>query len=723
MKKQYRISGANVSFDNLPNAKKRGYVVKKTSSLIANLMIIIMAGFIVISVLMLGGFTLGMRINSKREIKLFTIETTEHLRNRISARLNECSMVLDYSIMGAVPFITSAPPDTAAIQEHFRVMKETHPDVQLVFGSSVGKWTEPGNFMVYGSGRVPASTYDNTIRSWHVTAIGNPGHTIFTEPYIDTGSGEIVVSLVKAELNNLGRMIGVVGIDISMNALDDMANMQSTLSEQKDFIIHPSGKYLSNSDHSLIMEKDFFEDNGLEHFRDQALSPGGFYGDDGKTIICSVPISISGWTLVSIMPRASVYREINRVTLISIAIGLSGILIFLGLFLFVFTRNLRPIKDMSRELKEFAEGDLRRTIQTKSRNEIGELARYFNTAVAQIKTLVINIRKKALDLSEIGNDLASDMNETSASVTEITANIQSIKNRIMNQSASVSETHATMEQIVDNIRKLSEHVESQSAHISQASSAIEEMVANINSVTDTLIKNSANVKTLREASEIGRAGLVEVSTDIREIASESEGLLEINSVMENISSQTNLLSMNAAIEAAHAGESGKGFAVVADEIRKLAKNSGEQSKTISSVLKKIKESIDKITRSTENVLTRFEAIDASINVVAEQEENIRHAMEEQGIGSRQILDGVANVNEITRQVMNSVQEMNDGAKEVMRESKDLERVTQEISSGMNEMAEGAEQINKAVRHTSDLSIKNNEDSTLLQNEVSRFKIE
>jgi len=374
-------------------------------------------------------------------------------------------------------------------------------------------------------------------------------------------------------------------------------------------------------------------------------------------------------------------------------------------------------------LKSVSEGDLTKTLDINSKDELGDLARYFNLTIDKIKSLLIIIKKQAADLHEIGDDLADNMNKTAAAINQIAANTRNIKGRIMNQSASVSETHATMEQVVVNINKLNERVENQSGSIAQASSAIEQMVANINSVTETLIKNTDNVKTLMESSEAGRAGLQEVAADIQEISRESEGLLEINSVMENIAGQTNLLSMNAAIEAAHAGEAGKGFAVVAGEIRKLAESSGEQSKTIGNVLKKIKGSIDKISKSTENVLTRFEAIESSVETVSRQEENIRNAMEEQGKGSRQILDGIGNVNEITRKVKGGSNEMLEGAKEVIMESDNLEKATQEITSGVNEMAVGADQINVAVHHVNEISNKNREGINLLLDEVSRFKME
>ena len=208
----------------------------------------------------------------------------------------------------------------------------------------------------------------------------------------------------------------------------------------------------------------------------------------------------------------------------------------------------------------------------------------------------------------------------------------------------------SQEQMKATAEQLNEYVQRQASAVEESSASIEEMIANINAVSKTLVRNSQNVKELEKASEVGRSSLDEVSADIQEIVRESESLLEINAVMANIASQTNLLSMNAAIEAAHAGDSGRGFAVVANEIRKLAESSSTQSKTIGAVLKKIKGSIEKMTKSTSDVLSKFETMNKGIMTVAEQESNILCAMEEQGQGSKDVLSAISELNKITSQV-------------------------------------------------------------------------
>ncbi|MDR2607100.1 MAG: methyl-accepting chemotaxis protein [Treponema sp.] len=561
------------------------------------------------------------------------------------------------------------------------------------------------------------------------------------EPYFYNIDGiDTLVTTLCVPVKKNGKTLAVAGVDIALSRIQDGVAAIKPYEGSIAAVFTNGGMIAGHFDPSRIGESMTVTEADImgSHMSDlvQAVKTGSLYSFsssvDNNNIknsfrIVNIPIPVgettTPWALSLGVPQKIINQPVLRMLKVSVIISVVMLLVIAAAAFLIARSISRPLRHMANVFDSLGEGDLTKRMNLKRKDEIGDIAKIFNETIDKIKNLVLTIKNQSTALFDIGNELASNMTETAAAVNEITANIQSIKGRVINQSASVTETNATMEQITVNIEKLNDLVDRQGESVTQSSSAIEEMLANIQSVSQTLSKNADNVKGLMEASEIGRMGLQEVASDIQGIARESEGLLEINAVMENIASQTNLLSMNAAIEAAHAGEAGKGFAVVADEIRKLAENSGEQSKTISDVLKKIKDSIDKITKSTDSVLNKFEAIDGGVKTVADQEENIRNAMEEQSAGSKQILDAIGQLNEATQTVKDGSNQMLEGSEQVIQESKNLESVTQEITNGMNEMAVGADQINSAVNQVNSISVENKGSIDILMKEVAKFKIE
>ena len=430
------------------------------------------------------------------------------------------------------------------------------------------------------------------------------------------------------------KAIGMLGTGIDLSAFVDSIYKQYT-GDGALYFFNGDGEITGAKDAKLIADKAKIDkelgETGAMILDWMKNNPTGtshsFTGQEGEVAVSKVPSL--GWYSVIVHPLTlRDYLETGMTVLFLVIVGL--VLIIFVIFNFMVTKFLKPLTFMLNVLNEISGNwDLTKRLTIKQKDEMGVLADFLNQTFERMRELLFDIRGETRSLSDTGDDLAFNMTNTAAAINEINSNIQSMKGQVVAQAGEVNAASGAIERIIGGLDKLNEHITVQAENVAQSSSAIEEMLANIHAVTDTLVKNSANINSLSESSETGRTDLKQVSADIQEISKESEGLLEINQVMKNIASQTNLLSMNAAIEAAHAGEAGRGFAVVANEIRKLAENSSEQSKTISAVLKKIKVSIDAIGKSTGIVLERFEVIAQDVETVSNQESQIRSAMQEQ----------------------------------------------------------------------------------------------
>ena len=401
----------------------------------------------------------------------------------------------------------------------------------------------------------------------------------------------------------------------------------------------------------------------------------------------------------------------------------STIVAIVDAYLFV-SRIGKRLKEISVFSSYLSKSDYtQRSLDITSRDDLGVLMSDLNQFYTVMRRLLSTIINTVAASTDSAGKLTNDVNEMTSSITQIVANIDSIKNRIINQSAGVEETQATVKSMVQAINDLDKNIERGKVSINQSSAAVEQMVANIRSVTNTIKTGEEVAQKLSNASDNGRIAMERAVDQSNDVLERSEGLLEASSIIRNIAEQTNLLAMNAAIEAAHAGEAGKGFAVVSDEIRKLAEQSSEQGKVISEQLQKLKESIQQVASGTTQVKNHFDAIFSLADNVTEQNRTVMFAMQEQSSGSSQVLQAMSDIKSTVELISQGSAELTTGGKQIAEEMFTLADLTQAINGAMSEISNGAQAIIQSVQGVDSATAVNHENIQKLSGEINTFKID
>jgi len=357
-----------------------------------------------------------------------------------------------------------------------------------------------------------------------------------------------------------------------------------------------------------------------------------------------------------------------------------------------------------------------------NRSELGVIVQDMNDLKSQMAVILKDINKSTIATVKQADDLVSNMNVTKQNVVNITTAIDKVAQEIDNQANGVAESSSSAEQIMANIRSLNSAIEAQATGVTQSSAAVEEMVANIASVTQILDKNKDVVEKLTVAADQGQNKVETAVKAVDEVLQQSAGILQASSVIQNISSQTNLLAMNAAIESAHAGEAGKGFAVVAEEIRKLAEQSGVQSKAIDVNLKTLSEAITGITADIKQVQSSFSNIYELSQKVKEQEDVISNAMAEQNAGNQQVLEAMHAISDSTVEVKSGSTEMLTGGWRVVKEMKKLTEITQSVKDSMDEIGNYSSQISDAITITTASTNGTKQSLSKVMEDIATFNI-
>lgn len=382
------------------------------------------------------------------------------------------------------------------------------------------------------------------------------------------------------------------------------------------------------------------------------------------------------------------------------------------------------ISNVTNTLKDMASGDadLTKRVKLLIRDEIGDLVIQFDFFCDKLQQIVGEIKNSKENLYSAGSQMSETTTETSSSISNIIQNLSNIRNQISFQNDSVHQTADSVSEISNSITALNDMIEKQVSGVNEATAAVEEMVGNIASVNTSVDKMAVSFEELTANAQTGFSKQQDVNDQITSIEGQSKMLQEANSVIASIAEQTNLLAMNAAIEAAHAGEAGKGFSVVADEIRKLSETSSLQSKTIGEQLDKIRDSITNVVSSATESGKALALVSNKIHETDQLVVQIKGAMNEQQIGSEQIVNSLKDMNESTNNVRSSSKQMEDRNEKIMNEINSLKEITVKMRDSMSNMSEGAERISAAEESLSDISQKLKDSIDKIGSEIDLFKV-
>lgn len=378
---------------------------------------------------------------------------------------------------------------------------------------------------------------------------------------------------------------------------------------------------------------------------------------------------------------------------------------------------------MEQAMRQVAERDFSNRPKALGADEIGRLSEYLGKTIESLAAFFRSVRDAVENVSTLKEELSSGTAESAAAVNEINKNIESIKNRFVVLDSAIAQSMQALTEIGNYLSNFSNETKDQSASMLQAGTELSNAVESVGSVTRELNERARNAETLKRIVLDGGERVQATNEIIRAIAHEIRSIVEVIELIDQISEQTNILSMNAAIESAHAGAAGKGFAVVAEEIRKLAESTQDNAQRIGAALQSITDKANSALESSETTARAFDSINADVIGFVGALEAIAEKAAKVNTDTMQVASAIKGSIATTKRISDETIEMNERHRAIQDAMENIKAISDETLNGITEIEVGSREILSSVVNVDEISVKTKERMVELESAMAGFKIE